>query len=344
MNMLRAGRSAASAAVLAAVIGGLTLAGCGGSNDPAEPPDTASNSTASPGAEPDGQFPRTIEHAMGETELAEPPARIVALDATFVDAAFSIDTPIVGFVDYSGSGSQLPDYLGEFAGTLGKDAVSVGTLSEPSLEKIALLQPDLIISAKVRHEAIYDELGKIAPTVFSDTTGAVWKDNVRLLAEAVGKEELAETRIGEYEQRATAIGDAVRDKEAGNPTVSVVRFVDGPTRLYQKLSFSGIVLSDTGLDRPASQQRSEPDQIAVEIGEERIPDADADHIFVTVYADENGESAATKQKFQANPLWGTLTGTMHEVNDTTWMTAVGLQGAQVILDDLADAFGVDPAR
>jgi iron complex transport system substrate-binding protein len=31
---------------------------------------------------------------------------------------------------------------------------------------------------------------------------------------------------------------------------------------------------------------------------------------------------------------------VHEVQDLTWMTAVGLQGAWVILTDLANAFGV----
>jgi len=238
----------------------------------------------------------------------------------------------------------LPDYLGDFRDSLGKDAVSVGTLSEPSLEKIARLKPDLIISAKVRHEAIHGELSKIAKAVFSDTTSATWKQNVELLAEAVGKEDLARTRLTEYQQRAAKIGDAVRAASGKNPVVSVVRFVDGPTRLYQKLSFSGIVLADAGFDRPASQQTSEPNKIAVEISEERIPDADADHIFITVYADGKGESAAAKQKFAANPLWSRLAGTTHEASDTTWMTAVGLPGAHAILDDLAAAFGVPPGR
>jgi iron complex transport system substrate-binding protein len=343
MSRLRRARGSVAVASLALV--SLMIVGCGQTAPDADAgsPDNsngASNSASNSAA----VFPRTVDHAMGQTTLDEQPTRIVALDATFVDAAFSIDTPIVGFVDYSGSGSKLPDYLGKFRDTLGKDAVSVGTLSQPSLEKIARLKPDLIISAKVRHEAIYGELSKIAKTVFTDTTGATWKENLRLLAKAVGKEELADTRIAEYEQRATEIGDAIRAEAGKNPTVSVVRFVDGPTRLYQRLSFSGIVLDDAGLARPPSQQTSEPNKIAVEISEERIPDADADHIFVTVYADENGESAATKQKFTANPLWSRLTGKVHEVSDTTWMTAVGLQGAHAILDDLAAGFGVDPAR
>ena len=39
-----------------------------------------------------------------------------------------------------------------------------------------------------------------------------------------------------------------------------------------------------------------------------------------------------------------MRGQIHEVPDLTWMSAVGMQGAHAILDDLAATFGVDPAR
>lgn len=81
-----------------------------------------------------------------------------------------------------------------------------------------------------------------------------------------------------------------------------------------------------------------------EISEERIPMADADHIVVTVYDDPSGAAREDAQRFRTNPLWGQLSGQIHEVSDTIWMTAVDLQGAQQILDDLAEAFEVDPAR
>lgn len=41
----------------------------------------------------------------------------------------------------------------------------------PNLEQLVVLKPDLILFAKVRHEQLYDQLSKIAPTVFN-TTGA----------------------------------------------------------------------------------------------------------------------------------------------------------------------------
>lgn len=306
----------------------LLAAGCGQTEDPQEEANT----------DPAAGFPRTVDHAMGSTTIPAAPKRIIALDQTFVDAAFSLDTPIVGFTELGSSGSRLPDYLGEANRRFGKEAVSVGTLAEPSLELIAQLKPDLILSAKIRHEEIYDRLTQIAPTVFSETTGPTWKQNVALLGLATGQEELADERIGSYEERARMIGDAIRDKLGRNPTVSVVRFV-GETRLYQKASFSGIVLADTGLARPPSQ---DVDDFALAISEEQIPEADADYIFTGTY--DIDEAHEDENRFKTNPLWERLQGEIHVIDDEVWGTAVGLQGAQAMLDDLARIFEVDDSR
>jgi iron complex transport system substrate-binding protein len=314
----------------------LLAAGCGSAG--------GREQQATDGDATQGPFPRTVAHAMGETEIPAQPRTIVALDNTFVDAAYSLGMPVAGFTTFDGS-KELPGYLAEEFPELAAQAEYVGTLEDPNLETIAAMQPDLIISAKVRHEQIYDELSRIAPTVFSETTGVVWKDNLRLLAEATGKQQPADQKISAYEQRAQAIGDAIRNKLGRNPTISIVRFVGGgPVRLYYKSSYAGVVLEDAGLARPPSQDVFDPEKIMTEISEERIPMADADHIFVTVYDDPSGAAREDAQRFRTSPLWGQLSGQIHEVSDTIWMTAVGLQGAQQILDDLAEAFEVDPAR
>lgn len=278
---------------------------------------------------------------MGKTEIKTKPKRVVALDTSFVDATLVMDTPVVGYTDYRTINGKLPDYLGDDRTQYGGEAESVGTLAEPNLEKIAALKPDLIVSAKVRHEKLYEQLSKIAPTVMSETTGPTWKDNIRLEAKALGQEELAEKELSAYEAAAKTVGTAINAK-AGNPKISVVRFVDGPTRLYQNSSFSGIVLKDAGLARPKPQ---DVDGFAAEISAERIKDADGDAIFVATYNDDKGVSKKTSDQFRANSLWKPLAPRVHEVDDITWMTAVGIQGAWVILTDLAKTFDVpEPAK
>ncbi|MER5621407.1 iron-siderophore ABC transporter substrate-binding protein [Streptosporangium sp. NPDC002544] len=315
------------------------LAACGSST-----PETSaetSGTSAAPAASDTAAFPRTVKHVMGEATIPAQPKRVVALDQSFVDAVLTLETEVVGFTSYRGIEGKLPDYLTPVLGHA-KEATSVGTLEQPSLERILALKPDLIVSAKVRHEALYDKLSQIAPTVFSETTGAIWKENLRLVGQALGKEDLAEQKIKEYQDRAGRIGESIKAKEGKLPTVSVARFAGEPTvRLYVENSYSGLVLKDVGFPRP-EEQPTVTDTIMVPISQENISQLDADHIFVAAY--EDPAVGPVKEKFEANPLWGKLKGAKHDVSDTIWMSAVGIQGAHAILDDLAKIFEVDPAR
>jgi len=310
---------------------GLLVAGC--SSTDADPSTTTSADAAA-------GFPRTVEHFRGTTTIETEPTRIVALDTSYADAVLLLEAPLVGHVDYRTEG--FPDYLGD-SREYAADAVSVGKTANISLEQVAALEPDLILSAEVRDGENYEELSAIAPTVFSQSTGPTWKDNIRLAARAIGKEDLAEQRITEYEERAAAIGADI-NAEAGNPTVSIVRFAGEPTaRLYRTTSFSGIVLEDAGLARPASQgpDPEDPSSIMNSISPELIAQAEADVIFVTTYDTGDGTAQEAAQPFVTNPLWQNLQGRKVEVDDSVWMTPVSIQGAHRILDDLADTFGVD---
>ena len=315
--------SLARVTLAALTIGALTACGSGA------PSDSANSSTSAGGG-----FPRTVEHAMGTTTIPSAPQRVAALDASFTDATLMLDTKVVAFTEYNTLGSKLPDYLGASATNFGAEAVSVGKLAAPSLEKVIATKPDLIVSAKVRHGKEYQQLSGIAPTVFSETTGPTWKDNIPPLAKVLGKENLADQRLAEYEAQARAVGAAVKAKAGPDTTISVVRFLDGPTRLYAKKSFSGIVLQDAGLARPASQNI---DDFMTEISAERIPAADGTKIFVTTNGDKGSDSLNT---FRQNPLWAPLVPRVVEVKDAEWMSAVSVQGAYHILADIAKAFDV----
>jgi len=280
---------------------------------------------------------------MGTVAIPAAPQRVAALDESYVDAAIALDTNVVAYTDYRGVHGGLPAYLGPDARRYAASAVDLGPLTSPDLEKLVASRPDLIVSAKVRHAQIYGQLTRIAPTVFSVTTGPTWQANIRLLATALGKTTLAERKLADYHARARRIGDEIRAKLGHNPTVSTVRFAGEQTvRLYSQNSFSGSVITDTGLALSAASRTSDPTSIDNDISAERILDLDADHIFVSVYDDPQGTARRVQQQFAANPLWDRLSGARTTVDDLTWMTAVGLQGANRILDDLARTFGVTP--
>jgi ABC-type Fe3+-hydroxamate transport system substrate-binding protein len=77
------GRIAGALAVAIA----LTLTACGGSAEPGEM--TPSD---------DAAFPRTVEHAMGQTEIPRQPERVVVLDTGELDTALSLGVTPVGAV------------------------------------------------------------------------------------------------------------------------------------------------------------------------------------------------------------------------------------------------------
>lgn len=268
---------------------------------------------------------RTITHAMGETEVPAEPQRVVVLDTPQLDAALALGITPVGSVRPD-EGAAFPAYLD---GTEGMEPV--GTIPEPNLEAIAALRPDLILSSTLRHEDLYDELSAIAPTVFAEATGAAWKENYLLFADALGRRADAERDLEEYEERAAAIGEQIGQPA---PTVGVVRFLPDEIRVYGPESFSGSVLVDVGVEFPAAV-RDVRDDIAIYPSAEQIEQASADVIYVTTWGDAADTPMAA---IEAGPLWASLpavqSGRVFEVSDDTWMLGIGVLGANELLDDL----------
>jgi iron complex transport system substrate-binding protein len=298
----------------------LALTACGGAAD--------TDGSDTPASSADASFPRTVAHAMGETEIPVEPERIVVLDTGELDSALSLGVTPVGGVTTDVSAGFL-GYLAEGAA----DVAVVGTISEPNLEAIAALEPDLILSNKVRHEDLYDELSQIAPTVFAERVGAVWKENLALAAEALGREQQATEALEEYEQAAADLGESLGD--AAGTTVSAVRFVDGAIRVYTPASFIGTVLADVGLSQLELPTSEVP--TFAELSAEELTRADADIVLFSSYgsSEDSGETAVL-----AGPLWPRL-GAVQEggalaVEDDVFFTGIGLTAASLIVDDLTD--------
>jgi iron complex transport system substrate-binding protein len=265
---------------------------------------------------------------MGSTEIPEQPERVVVLDTGELDTALSLGVTPVGAVTTAVSEDFLT-YLADDAA----DVEVVGTIAEPNLEAIAALRPDLILSNKTRHEDIYPALSQIAPTVFADRVGAVWKDNFRLDAEALGLEQEAEELLETYEADAAALGEDIGDP-AGT-TVSTMRFVEGAVRVYTAESFIGTVMADIGLDH--LQLDTEDVATFAELSAEEVTQADAEIILYSSYgpAEASGEAGVV-----AGPLWSRLSavaeGRAHAVEDDIFYTGIGLRAATLQLEQLED--------
>lgn len=265
-----------------------------------------------------------VVHNMGETCVPEHPERVVVLDTGHLDGALSLGVKPIGSVE-AFAGAGFPAYLDGMT----EGIAVVGTIAEPNLEAILALNPDLILSATLRHEAIYPQLAAIAPTVFTESVGVVWKENLELFAEALNRHDLLDIRWAEYNARVAAIRSAVPVQDI---EVSIIRFVSGQNRLMQRGSFIGTVIDDIGFARPESQRSEE---FMLTISQEQIDLVDGDVIFVSYYGDP-GETEMSA--FLDSPLWQTLSavqnGNVYEVDDDHWFLGIGFLGANRIFDDL----------
>jgi iron complex transport system substrate-binding protein len=306
---------------LAATACGAGSSGGGSAAAPADASATAESTAADDGI-------RTVSHDQGETEVPAEPERVVVLDSPHLDTALSLGvTPVAAVSVFADEG--LPGYLGER--TEGIDVV--GTIEEPDLEAIAALEPDLILSATVRHEGIYGQLSQIAPTVFTASSGTDWKQGFELVAEALGKQDEGQQALDDHAARVAALGEELGAKAA---TAAIVRFLPGETRIYGPDTFSGSVLTEVGFDLPDLEY--DEYSMAYISAEQVEVLADADAIFTTTY----GDPAETTQG-EVTSLWSNLAavdaGCQFAAEDSEWMIGIGLIGADIILDDLEASLG-----
>lgn len=275
----------------------------------------------------------TVTHAMGETTIKGEPKRIVVLTNEGVEALLAMGVTPVGAVEaftgdtwYAHTAEQL------------KDTKSVGTESEPSLEAIAALKPDLIIGNKMRQEKVYDQLNKIAPTVFAETLRGDWQENFKLYSKAINKEEVGQEKLDAYnkhvEDLKAKLGDQTQQK------VSMVRFMAGDVRIYHKDTFSGVILEQLGFARPAEQDIN--DFAEKGLTKERIPAMDGDIMFYFTYETGDKEASKLEEEWINDPLFQNLevakAKKVFKVDDTIWNTAGGYLAAELMLDELETYF------
>lgn len=281
-----------------------------------------------------GSFPRRVRHAMGDTAVEAVPKRVVVLDNSDLEAVVALGVVPVGIPEYGGDG--LPSY---FDPTWVEGAADVGEVTEPNLEAIAALRPDLITGNKVRHADLYDKLTQIAPTVFSEYLGVAWKENLLLFADALGREEEAAEAEGRYRRRLAEVKAALPDPR---PVASVVRVRPDEVRLYRRASFSGIVLTDLGFTRAESQN---VDDAVLKISPEQLDRGDAETIFTALDADLPDDVVSRTVE---SPLWATLAavraGKEHRVDWDAWIAGVGYPGAMRVLDDIEELFSDGKGR
>ncbi|KUO05282.1 iron-siderophore ABC transporter substrate-binding protein [Streptomyces caeruleatus] len=182
------------------------LAACGSVKDDSN---TSSDTSGDAKADSSSAFPVSIKHKFGTTKIAKAPERIVVIGnggTDDIDALYALGvTPVAVSKDALSKDGVYP-WL--------KDRIDTGktelldTLTAVDYEKVASLQPDLILATSdFTLDKDYKKLAAVAPTIGYETAWGqqTWQEHVQVVAQAVGKEERGAQVIKETEDSIAAV-------------------------------------------------------------------------------------------------------------------------------------------
>ncbi|MBL4282027.1 ABC transporter substrate-binding protein [Vibrio fluvialis] len=269
----------------------------------------------------------TVTDSHGEFTLNQVPQRIVALEFSFVDALAAVDVSPVGIADDNDPSRLLPAVsakLGQWQ--------SVGTRSQPSLEVIASLKPDLIIADVDRHSAVYRDLSKIAPTLLLPSRRETYEDNLKsaaIIGKVIGKEAEMQQRLAQHHQLMAHY--AAQLSGLNNQTVQFGVARENGFYAHATESYAGGVIHALGLAAPTGLRNENASR---QISLEQLLALNPNYLVVGDYTEQSIVS-----RWQKQPLWNVLNAVRAKqvlhVDGNMWARCRGILAAEYMAADLA---------
>ena len=265
----------------------------------------------------------TVKDAKGEFILDKTPSRVVALEYS---ALAQVGVSPVGVADDNNVDRILPQVREKIAAWQ-----SVGTRSQPSLEVIASLKPDLIIADPSRHTAVFEELKKIAPTVMFDSRHESYQENLETaqkIGDLVGKSAEMKAKINEHNDYIANIAKnlGVQGKKASFGTSREDKF-----NIQNDNGYVGSFLTTLGF----APTKLNSDQAFVEINLEQLVMEKPEYLFIAHYRDES-----IARKWEAEPLWKAIPAVkanhVYSVDADMWARGRGLEASKIMAKQIED--------
>jgi len=322
-------------AVLTLTVAAAALTACGNSTSSASPAagaaPNADRAAAAPGVSPDvnleqcGKPTRTIKHDLGTTTITGTPAKVVALEYSFVDALVAVGMSPVGVADDNEPKRIIPALREKVSAYK-----SVGLRATPNIQVITALKPDLIIADSGRHKAIYAQLSKIAPTIAYPSLNG----NYQQVLDSEMSTAIALNKCDEMKQRLTEHAKTMADLKAKAPAdesrkalfvrASEKGFTGFPPKAYTPgvLSAIGIpsALPDSGTDA------------SVSLTLETLVSTKPDIMFIAP-----NDGPTLRDTWAKSPLWKQLpavkNNATYDVDANEWSRSRGLIASEVVAQE-----------
>ncbi|MBM6614358.1 ABC transporter substrate-binding protein [Desemzia sp. RIT804] len=237
----------------------------------------------------------TIFDAKGEVEVPKDPKRIVDLSGNS-DILSILGYKVVGTAnsdayDYTKFPSYLEDILE------GADILGYSMQDTFDIEAIMNLEPDMIILSTVQ-EKVYEQLKDIAPTVMIQLEALNWQEDVKAVGTVFNQVDKAETWLSEYNRKALAIGDEIKENHGEDTTYLAFLASGGQFFVFDGAGFGNILYEDMGLRKPDGMPEQTDISLPV-VTYEGLAAIEADYIFA-IATDED------LAILQENPIWNNL--------------------------------------
>lgn len=231
--------------------------------------------------------PVTVTHELGEAIVPRNPERVIVFDYATLDSLDVMGIEVIGLPK-----SNIPAFLEKFKDDKYED---VGTLFEPDFEKIYELKPDVIFVSG-RQAEVYEELAKIAPTVYLTVDGSKYMDsvteNLTILGEIFNKQDVVKEELTKINDKMKELNEKVTT-EGKNALVVLAN--DGNISAFGVDSRFGVVYSDFGFT-PVDESIQVVNH-GQSISFEYILEKNPDYILIVDRAATTGGSVSAEQLF-----------------------------------------------
>ncbi|MEN1967931.1 ABC transporter substrate-binding protein [Lentibacillus sp. N15] len=248
------------------------------------------------GESADGE--RVIKQLGKEYTVPEKVERIVIVGAIeAMEDSMVLDVKPVGA---STTGGEFPKL---FTSTVLSDAEPIGEKTEPNVESILQLKPDVILMSTKFPEETTEKMEKLAPVIPISHISDDWKDNLETLAALTGKEDVAKKALQSYEKQLedtkAELSSSVKDEK-----VLAIRIRNGDIFIYPENVFLNASLyEDLGYEAPEEVKAAKAQEM---LPLEKLSEIDPDYIFVQFEASSNQDDKNALKDLAKNPIWQSL--------------------------------------